>query len=161
MSRITNASARPLVDIIKTTGRKDKDSDVLMRAGVTTFKSSQNAEKKLMGLLKGVSDHGFKALRNILMGRVPADKQDITNLMNTKGMSQEQIDTAFFHIKTDTKGRYTAKNVEEAINKATKNPHNQPEQQARILGTTYTSKIDSESALQEPWDDYTPFNFKG
>ena len=112
-----------------------------------------------MGLLQGVSDHGPKTLRNILMGRAPATKEDIRSVLKTQNMSDDDIDTVLKAIKSDTKGRFTVKALNDAkdeLNKTKMSTHS--ESNGKILvekgDSIQTANFVYDFTVKNPIEDY-------
>jgi hypothetical protein len=114
------AIAGKLAAITDKPGRAEKSTDILMRDRITTIKSGKETGQMKM-LLRGVSDHGPKALRNIFLGRSPATKEDIAKVMQTQHMTPEEIKTVLSNIKSDNKGRFQAIAVKNEIDNVIKN----------------------------------------
>jgi hypothetical protein len=55
-------------------------------------------------------------LKNAFLGRTPADRSDVLNLLKTAGMNPQQANTALDKISL-VGGHYSAKSVRETINK--------------------------------------------
>jgi hypothetical protein len=151
-----------LAEIKKNENRKEKSTDVLMRAGVKILKNGPN-QGKMVGLLQSVSDHGPKILRNILMGRAPATKEDIKNVLRTEGMSDSDITTVLQKIKSDTKGRFTVKAFNDAKDELSKTkPSILSENNGKISvaagEATQINNFIYTDTVQTPIDDYDPNN---
>lgn len=157
----TSNSSTPvnLAEITKNENRKEKSTDVLMRAGVKILKNGPN-QGKMMGLLQSVSDHGPKILRNILMGRAPATKEDIKNVLRTEGMPEENIATVLKEIKSDTKGRFTVKALNDAKDQLNKITPTFIEGNGKILVPANETELVAHTAyndsLQFPEENYAP-----
>ncbi len=157
--KVTNTSALgTLAEIINKENRNEKSTDVLMRTGVKLIKTGPN-QGKMMGLLQGVSDHGPKILRNILMGRAPATKDDIKNVLETEGMPTDDINTILANIKSDTKGRFTVKSLNDARYELSKNkPNARTEGDGKVLvgeRDTLAADYGYRESLQKTITDYS------
>jgi len=136
------AIAGKLAEITDKPGRADKSTDILMRDRVTTIKRGKETGQMKM-LLRGVSDHGLKALRNIFLGRSPATKEDIAKAMQTQHMSPKEIETVLSNIKSDNKGRFQAIAVKNEIDNVIKNRPVRSEESGKFFaGKDGTSAID-------------------
>ena len=89
-------------DLIDTSGRAKKNTDVLVfdRIGIST--ATQGADALLY---KRVSNNSaLKKIRNFLMGRHTARAQDVYLIFRTHGMNEKAARTATQHVANASKG---------------------------------------------------------
>ena len=60
------------------------------------------------------SENKFAMLKNAFLGRTPADRSDVLNLLKTSGMNDAQADEALGRISL-VRGHYSAASVKEEI----------------------------------------------
>ena len=110
---IPSSAAGRLADFFKTT-RKDTSADILVNSGVKEIKKGKN-EGELVALYRASSSTSkFAMIKNAFMGRTPADRSDVFNLLKTAGMNDKQANEALDNI-TLVHGHYSAQSVRETI----------------------------------------------
>ena len=110
-----NAAGR-LAEFFKT-NRKDTSADILVNSGTKEIKKEGGNKVEMVALYRASnSESKFAMLKNAFLGRTPADRSDVLNLLKTAGMSPEQANTALDKISL-VGGHYSAKSVRETINK--------------------------------------------
>jgi hypothetical protein len=94
------------------------------------------------------------------MGRAPATKDDIKNVLETEGMPADDITTILANIKSDTKGRFTVKSLTDARNELSSNkPSARTEGDGKVLGGKSGNKLtdfEYQDSMQNVTLDYLP-----
>lgn len=113
--KIPASAAGRLAEFFKT-NRKDTSADILVNSGTKEIKNGTNKGEVVALYRASNSESKFAMLKNAFLGRTPADRSDVLNLLKTAGMSPEQANTALDKISL-VGGHYSAKSVRETINK--------------------------------------------
>ena len=103
-----------LAEFIKTK-RQDTSADILVNSGVKEIKQGSNKGEMVALYRASSSTSKFAMLKNLLLGRSPADRSDVFNLLKTAGMSDGQANDALERIDS-VRGHYSALKVKETIN---------------------------------------------
>ena len=107
---IPDSAAGRMTEIVTKAGRKDKDSDVLMRTKIVEDKSGE-----LKAVFRGITTSGFGAkLKNWLLGRSPADSAHVLLIFKRAGMSDKQAHDALSNV-TYVGKHFSAKSVKTAV----------------------------------------------
>ena len=112
--KIPASAAGHLAEFIKTK-RQDTSADILVNSGVKEIKQGSNKGEMVALYRASSSTSKFAMLKNLLLGRSPADRSDVFNLLKTAGMSDEQANDALERIGS-VRGHYSAEIVRREIN---------------------------------------------
>jgi hypothetical protein len=110
---IPSSAAVRLAEFFKTS-RKDTSADILVTSGTKEIKKG-NHKGEMVALYRASSSTSkFAMLKNAILGRMPADRNDVFKLLKTAGMSDERANEAIDNITLD-RGHYSAQSVRETI----------------------------------------------
>ena len=156
---IPASAAGSMTEVVTKAGRKDNDSDVLMRTKIVEDKSGQ-----LKAVFRGMSHSSIgEKLKNWLIGRSPADKTHVLLIFKNAGMSDMQAKDALFHVSNVGK-HFSAKSVKQAVSdfQATKHQEmvsnrtfSQEEGKFNDQGVYTRKASDFQSYLNTPVEEYT------
>ncbi len=89
-------------DLIDTSGRAKKDTDVLVFDRIGTSTATRGADALLHK--RASNNSAFTKLRNFLMGRYTAKAQDVYLIFRTHGMNEKEARAATQHVANASKG---------------------------------------------------------
>ena len=112
--KIPASAAGRLAEFIKTK-RQDTSADILVNSGVKEIKQGSNKGEMVALYRASSSTSKFAMLKNALLGRPPADRSDVFNLLRTAGMNVTEANHALDRI-TLVRGHYSAASVRHEIN---------------------------------------------
>jgi len=111
--KIPASAAGRLAEFFKT-NRKDTSDDILVNSGIKEIKKGNNKGEMVALYRASNSESKFAMLKNALLGRTPANRSDVLNLLKTAGMSDDEAETAVDKISL-VRGHYSAASVEKVI----------------------------------------------
>ena len=82
--KIPASAAGRLAEFFKT-NRKDTSDDILVNSGIKEIKKGNNKGEMVALYRASNSENKFAMLKNAFLGRTPADRSDVLNLLKTSG----------------------------------------------------------------------------
>ena len=111
--KIPASPAGRLAEFFKT-NREDTSDDILVNSGIKEIKKGNNKGEMVALYRASNSENKFAMLKNAFLGRTPADRSDVLNLLKTSGMNNAQANEALGRISL-VRGHYSAASVKEEI----------------------------------------------